>query len=236
MTEFPVALPPQGFVELLTPLASRSYSIASSQRTHPEELFLLISRVSYMSYGRERLGAASGQLCDRVQPGDTLPVWIEPNPSFRLPKDPNVPIILIGAGTGIAPFRAFIEERAALAAPGKSWVLFGNRSYRADFTYQTQWQKWHKDGVLTRMNVAFSRDRPEKHYVTDLLREHGRDLYDWLSSGAALYLCGDKAKLSEGVDRALLDVLVTHGGDSRSRAEECLTELRQQRRYLKDVY
>jgi sulfite reductase (NADPH) flavoprotein alpha-component len=234
--EHPVHLDAQTLVELLPPLASRSYSIASSQAAHPDEVHLLVSRVDYEAHGRRRTGVASGYLAERVKPGDKVAVWIEPNSTFRLPADSNTPIVLIGAGTGIAPFRAFLQSRASTGASGKNWVFFGNRNARLDFSYQSEWLGWRKQGLLSRMDVAFSRDGARKQYVTHALRQAGRDLYDWIESGARLYLCGDRAKLSASVDQALADLVKEHGGVTTERALERVEQLRGEGRYLKDVY
>jgi sulfite reductase (NADPH) flavoprotein alpha-component len=236
LSEFPVDISLSDFVSLLPELSSRSYSIASSQRVHSDEVHLLVSRVGYTAQARTHRGVASGFLADRVKPGDKLAVWIEPNRHFRLPTDPSVPLVLIGAGTGIAPYRAFIEERAACGASGKHWVVFGNRSFRTDFTYQSEWLKLRDRGALARMDVAFSRDQPRKVYVTDKLRDQGERLYEWLENGASVYLCGDRAKLSAAVDQALLDAVVEHGDKSVDVAKAYLEQLSASGRYRKDVY
>lgn len=236
LQEHPLSINCHDFVAILPELASRSYSIASSLLAHPEEVHLLVSRVTYTTYGRQRSGVASGYLADQVQVGQRVPVWVEPNTHFRLPEDSSIPIVMIGAGTGIAPFRAFLEARAATGATGKNWVVFGNRNFRSDFTYQVEWLKWRDQGVLTRMDIAFSRDRGPKRYVTDELRERGKELYAWLEEGARIYVCGDRAKLSTSVDQVLIDAFVTHGGQSIDRAAQTLSELTAHHRYLKDVY
>jgi sulfite reductase (NADPH) flavoprotein alpha-component len=236
MSEYPSTLSAQEFVSLLPELGSRSYSIASSLSTHADEVHLLVSRVGYDAHGRPRRGVASSYLADRVNVGDKLAVWIEANRNFRLPEDPNVPVILIGAGTGIAPFRAFLEERAVTSAKGKNWVIFGNRSFRADFTYQSEWLKFRERGVLTRMDVAFSRDQANKVYVTDKLREQGATLFEWLEEGAIVYLCGDRAKLSTSIDQALEFAIVEYGRKSPEEAKLYLERLSSSGRYRKDVY
>lgn len=236
LLEHPVPLGAQAFVAMLPELSSRSYSIASSRLVHPDEVHLLVSRVSYQARGRRRLGVASGDLAERLELGGQVPIWLEPNPSFRLPEDAATPIVLIGAGTGIAPFRAFLQARIATGAPGKNWVIFGNRQFRTDFTYQTEWLKWREQGVLTRMDIAFSRDGKAKRYVTDELKSHGRELWAWLEQGARLYLCGDRAKLSSSIDQTLTEVIATHGNCSLERAAERVGELVASRRYQKDVY
>ncbi len=236
LLEHPSAISPSEFVELLGELGSRSYSIASYQGVHPEEVQLLVSRVGYPLKGRIRLGGASSYLTDRLAIGQSVKLWIEPNRSFRLPTDPTQPIIMIAAGTGVAPFRAFIEARQAQGVRGPSWLLFGNRNFLSDFTYQVEWQRWLADGSLTRMDVAFSRDGHQKRYVTHLLAEQGKELYAWLERGALVYLCGDRAKLGNACDQALLAAVSEHGGRSEKGALEYLEQLKSQGRYRKDVY
>lgn len=236
LREHPTEIGLAEFVALLPELGSRSYSIASCLEAHPDEVHLLVSRLSYSAHGRTRSGVASGYLADRVQAGDRLEVWVESNSNFRLPADPSLPIIMIGAGTGVAPYRAFMEARGSAGAKGKNWVLFGNRSFRSDFTYQVDWLKWRDQGLLTRMDVAFSRDQANKVYVTDKLREVGAELYSWLSQGARIYLCGDRAKLSSAIDQALADVLMRHGGKTADQAAVYVEQLQAEHRYVKDVY
>jgi len=234
--DHPSSISPNEFVALLGELGSRSYSIASFQGAHPEEVQLLVSRVLYSMQGRERVGGGSGYLIDRLSVGDRVKLWIEPNRNFRLPSDPARPVIMIAAGTGIAPFRAFVEARATQGVRQPSWLLFGNRNFVTDFTYQLEWQRWLSDGILTRMDVAFSRDGAHKRYVTHLLSEHGKELYAWLERGASVYLCGDRAKLGDACDQALHAAAVEHGGRSKEKATEYLEELKNQGRYHKDVY
>jgi sulfite reductase (NADPH) flavoprotein alpha-component len=236
LREHPLGIDAQSFVTLLPELTSRSYSIASCQAKHPDEVHLLVSRVDYPAHGRVRQGVASSYLAHRVQPGDKIAVWVEPNSSFRLPIDPDTPIVLVGAGTGIAPYRAFLQARDASGAKGKNWVIFGNRNFRSDFTYQTEWLAWRNHGLLARMDTAFSRDTTRKVYVTDRLLGAGPELCAWLEQGARIYLCGDRAKLSSSVDRALVDVMVEFGGKSTDQASEYIAQLRTEGRYVKDVY
>lgn len=236
LREHPTEMGAKEFVALLPELSSRSYSIASSLEAHPDEVHLLISRLEYEAHGRKRTGVASSYLADRVHPGDKLSIWVEPNSGFRLPSNPDAPVIMIGAGTGIAPFRAFLEARAAAGAKGKNWVLFGNRSFRSDFTYQIEWLKWREQGLLARMDVAFSRDQAEKIYISDKLCAAGAELYAWLEQGAYVYLCGDRAKLSTSIDRAIAAVVAKHGSQSPEQAASYVEKLQTDRRYLKDVY
>lgn len=236
LREFPSSISGAELVALLPDLASRSYSIASCQSAHPDEVHLLVSHLSYEAHGRPRSGVASGYLAHRVSVSDRIPIWLEPNSSFRLPADPDVPIIMIGAGTGIAPFRAFVEARTHAGAKGKNWVIFGNRSFRCDFTYQTEWLRWREQGILTRMDAAFSRDQARKVYVTEKMLDSGREVVAWLDAGAHIYLCGDRTKLSQAVDRALMEILVKHAGQTQNQAMERVEQLQAEHRYLKDVY
>ncbi|GAB6068365.1 assimilatory sulfite reductase (NADPH) flavoprotein subunit [Methylothermus subterraneus] len=235
--EFPLpGLKAQEFLACLRPMQPRLYSIASSQAAYPDELHLLVAVVEYQTGGRLRQGTASSYLAERVKVGDRIPIYIEPNKHFRLPKDPNAPIIMVGAGTGVAPFRAFLQEREAGAAKGKNWLFFGERRFRTDFLYQVEWQKWLKTGLLTRMEVAFSRDGPEKVYVQHRLLEQARELYAWLEEGAYFYVCGDASRMAPDVHRALIEVIHQQSGRSLEQAEEYVQALQQQKRYLKDVY
>jgi sulfite reductase (NADPH) flavoprotein alpha-component len=236
LREHPIDVESSTFVALLPEIASRSYSIASSQLEHPDEVHLVVSRVDFTAHGRTRQGVASSYLADRVQAGETIPMWIEPNAQFRLPDDPTLPIVMIGAGTGIAPYRAFMQARVAAGATGKNWVIFGNQQFQKDFTYQIEWLRWRTSGALTRMDVAFSRDQAQKIYVTDRLRERARDLFDWLEQGARIYLCGDRAKLSESTDSALVDIVMSQSNRSHDHALRYVEQLRTDKRYVKDVY
>jgi sulfite reductase (NADPH) flavoprotein alpha-component len=174
-------------------------------------------------------------MAHRVQVGDTLPVFVQSNPNFRMPSN-DAPIIMIGGGTGVAPFRAFLQEREARGSGGRSWLFFGERNFRTDFLYQTEWQEHLRTGVLTRMDVAFSRDQSAKYYVQDRLRERGREIYDWLQTGAHVYVCGDAAGLAPGVDQSLRTIISEHGGLDATEAKDYLRKLQHERRYQKDVY
>lgn len=223
------------FASLLRPLAPRLYSIASSQAAVPTEVHLTVSVVRYEQNGRLCTGVASGHIAERATCGATLPVYVHENPSFRLPDDPNAPIVMIGAGTGIAPYRAFLQERAARGAKGRSWLFFGERNFRTDFLYQVEWQAWLRDKTLSKMSVAFSRDQGEKTYVQDRLLEHAREVYAWLEEGAYVYVCGDAQGMAPSVHEALLTVIERERG-SRELAQDYLYALREQRRYQRDVY
>ena len=219
----------------LRPLQPRLYSIASSQAAVDEEAHLTIAPVRYDLHGSARGGVASTQIADRLQMGDTVPVYVQENPHFRLPSD-DVAIIMVGPGTGVAPFRAFLQEREARAAAGRSWLFFGERNRSSDFLYQTEWQQWLKDGVLSRLDVAFSRDSAEKVYVQNRMLEQARELYAWLEEGAHFYVCGDEKAMSRDVHEALLRIIETQGGHSREASEEYVRRLSSEHRYQKDVY
>lgn len=223
------------FVAGLRPLQPRLYSIASSQAAAPDEVHLTVSTVRYELHGEPRTGVATGHLAMRADPDAALPVYVQPNPYFRLPED-DVPIIMIGAGTGVAPYRAFLQEREARGASGKSWLFFGERNFDSDFLYQTEWQGFLKDGVLSRMNVAFSRDGAEKVYVQHRLGEHAADVYAWLEEGAHLYVCGDGARLAPDVHAAIVEVVRTRTGGSKAAAADYVGKLQNEHRYHIDVY
>ena len=204
---FPVGeVMPRGCVSALRPLQPRLYSLASSLAAAPEEAHLTVAPVRYVLHDEPRSGVASGLLADRAEPDTVLPVYIQSNPHFRLPTD-DVPIVMIGAGTGVAPYRAFLQQCEARGVAGKSWLFFGERNFRTDFLYQTEWQGWLKDGTLGRMDVAFSRDRAEKTYVQHRLTEHARDVYAWLEEGAHVYVCGDGTHLAPDEHAALVGVV-----------------------------
>ncbi|WP_182070844.1 assimilatory sulfite reductase (NADPH) flavoprotein subunit [Bacillus haynesii] len=232
----PIAAAPQEFVSILRKMPPRLYSIASSFAANPDEVHLTIGAVRYNTHGRDRKGVCSVLCAERLQPGDTLPVFIQPNKNFKLPENPEAPIIMVGPGTGVAPFRSFMQEREETGAPGKSWMFFGDQYFVTDFLYQTEWQKWLSDGVLTKMDVAFSRDTEEKVYVQHRMLEHSKELFEWLEEGAAFYVCGDKNNMAKDVQNALLEIIEKEGGKSREEAEAYLAEMKKQKRYQRDVY
>ncbi|WP_136065163.1 assimilatory sulfite reductase (NADPH) flavoprotein subunit [Modicisalibacter radicis] len=217
-------------------LQPREYSIASSHLANPGEVHVTVAAVRYESHGRQRHGVASTFLAEQAEPGETVPVYLRRNKHFRLPEDPDTPIVMIGPGTGVAPFRAFLEEREVSGAGGANWLFFGNPHFRTDFLYQTEWQRWLKEGLLRRMDVAFSRDGPEKVYVQHRLRERGAELYRWLEEGAHLYVCGDAERMAPDVHAALIEVVAEHGGRSPEQAGEYLKQLQRDKRYQRDVY
>ena len=237
LTDFPTdQLTAQNLADTLRPLPSRAYSIASSLLAHPDEVHLTVGAVRYEAHGRRKHGVCSSFLADRVAVGDEARVFVEHNEYFKLPHNPATDIIMIGAGTGIAPFRAFVEERVELGAPGRNWLLFGNPHFTTDFLYQAEWQQHLKRGGLARLDVAFSRDQAEKIYVQDRLLENSRDVFGWLENGAQLYVCGDKNRLGGAVQAALGQVVQKEAGFSAEDATAYVKNLRKQRRYLEDVY
>jgi sulfite reductase (NADPH) flavoprotein alpha-component len=229
-------LTPEQLFSLLRPLPGRLYSVASSPRAHPGEAHLLVGAVRWASHGKTRGGVASTYFADRRKVGDPVRVYVKPNRHFRLPEDGNRPIIMIGAGTGVAPYRAFIEERVETGAGGKSWLVFGERNYTNDFLYQTEWQEHLAEGALSRIDVAFSRDQPEKIYVQQRLWEARNDLLKWVDDGAHIYVCGDEKGMARDVDAMLARVLAeaARGDDEAGRAK--LKELAKAGRYQRDVY
>jgi sulfite reductase (NADPH) flavoprotein alpha-component len=222
-------------VAALRPLAPRLYSIASSPKLVGDEAHLTVAHIEYDVEGDLRWGAASNFLARTVE-GDRLPVFIEHNERFRLPKDGTRDVILVGPGTGVAPFRGFAQERAATSANGRNWLFFGNPHARDDFLYQLEWQDALKRGELHRLDLAFSRDQSHKVYVQDRLRDNGADVYAWLESGAHLYVCGDATRMAKDVHAALLEIIATHGGKSAEAANDYLNDLQAQGRYARDVY
>jgi sulfite reductase (NADPH) flavoprotein alpha-component len=237
LTEFPSEqLTAQALADVLRPLPSRAYSIASSLLAHPEEVHLTVGAVRYEAFGRQKHGVCSSFLADRVAVGDTTRVYVQQNEYFRLPQSGATDIIMIGAGTGVAPFRAFVEERAELGAAGRNWLLFGNPHFTTDFLYQAEWLQHLKKGTLSRLDVAFSRDQAQKVYVQDRLLEASRDVFGWLENGAQLYVCGDKTRLGSAVQTALTQVVQKEAGLSADEATAYVKNLRKQRRYLEDVY
>lgn len=230
------AIDPAAFVKILRKMPPRLYSIASSLKAHPGEVHLTVGAVRYSSHGRERTGVASTYVADRVAVGETLPVFMHVNKLFRLPVDPSVPIIMVGPGTGIAPFRAFLEERQAIGAQGKNWLFFGDQHFLTDFLYQTELQSYLKDGLLTRLSLAFSRDQKKKVYVQHRMHEAGREIFEWLEEGAYFYVCGDAARMAGDVHEELIRIVETHGARSREDAEAYILNLKKAKRYLRDVY
>jgi sulfite reductase (NADPH) flavoprotein alpha-component len=217
-------------------LPPRLYSIASSPLAHTDEVHLTVAAVRYETHGRVRKGVCSTYLADLVKAGDAVQVFVQPNKNFRLPADGATPVIMVGPGTGVAPFRSFIEHRAALGSSGKNWLFFGDQHYTYDFLYQLEWQDHLKEGVLTRLDVAFSRDQPEKVYVQDRMIQQAKELYQWLEEGAHFYVCGDANRMAHDVHEALISVVENQAGISREAAEAYVEDLKKTKRYQRDVY
>lgn len=234
--DYPVKLTSQQLVDACRPLTARLYSIASSQTEVEDEVHLTVALVEYEEHGFVHQGGASGYLAKRLEEGASVKVYVESNDNFRLPSDPNTPIIMVGPGTGIAPFRAFMQERDAQEAEGKNWLFFGNPSFTQDFLYQTEWQGYVKSGLLSKVSLAFSRDQAEKIYVQHRLIEQGAEVYEWLQAGAHFYVCGDANHMAKDVEQALLNIYQTHGKQSADEAKQSLLALRKAKRYQKDVY
>ncbi|MEH0831873.1 NADPH-dependent assimilatory sulfite reductase flavoprotein subunit [Pectobacterium cacticida] len=232
----PAELTADQLLGLLRPLTPRLYSIASSQAEVDNEVHITVGVVRYEYEGRARAGGASSYLADRLSEDDQVRIFIEHNDNFRLPADPSTPIIMIGPGTGVAPFRSFMQQRDAEGAAGKNWLFFGNPHFTEDFLYQVEWQRYVKEGLLTHIDLAWSRDQAHKIYVQDKLREKGAEVWRWIQDGAHLYVCGDANRMAKDVEQALLDVIVEHGGMDREQADEYLSDLRLDRRYQRDVY
>ena len=237
LTDFPAkSITADQLAGTMRKLPPRLYSIASSPKAHPGEVHLTVGVVRYDSNGRERKGVCSTYLADRIEEGSAIDVFVTPNKHFKVPANPDAPLIMVGPGTGIAPFRAFIEERQATEAKGKNWLIFGDQHYLTDFLYQTEWQSYLEDGVLTKLDVAFSRDQAEKVYVQDRMRENAKELYAWLEEGASFCVCGDASRMAHDVDQALHDVIAQEGSMSEAAAADYVKQLKADKRYVRDVY
>ncbi|WP_182629903.1 sulfite reductase subunit alpha [Pantoea hericii] len=224
------------FVALLRPLQHRAYSISSSSKAHPNQVHLTVASVRYHSGGRNRGGVCSTYLAERVRRGEKPAIFISPNKSFRVPANNSAPLIMVGPGTGIAPFRAFLQERQATGAQGKNWLFFGDQHQEHDFIYQDELLAWRDNGLLTRLDLAFSRDQEKKIYVQSRMLEQGAELYAWLQEGAYFYVCGDASRMAKDVDNALYEVVRQFGGLSTERAADYVDQLKKEKRYLRDVY
>ena len=236
VSQYPAALTAEQLAGLLRPLAPRLYSISSAPEEVGEEVHLTVGVLRYEHNGIPRTGAASGFLGERLEEEGSVRVFVEENPRFRLPENSDTPVIMIGAGTGVAPFRAFMQQRAANGDSGKNWLIFGNQHFTQDFLYQTEWQGWAKDGLLNKYDFAWSRDQEEKIYVQHKIREEAAELWQWLQQGAHIYVCGDASRMAKDVEQALLDTIAEQGGLSADDADEYLDNLRQEGRYQRDVY
>ena len=224
----------QDFITLLRPMPPRLYSIASSLSAHSDEVHLTVAVVRYDSFGRKRKGVCSSYLAERV--GETIPSYFHPNKNFKLPQNQEAPVIMVGPGTGIAPFRAFIEERQTTGAPGKNWLFFGDRSQKTDYLYGNEWETYRKDGILNELDLAWSRDQSEKVYVQHKMLEKGAELWKWFQDGAVFYVCGDASRMAKDVDQALRTIAQQHGSMNEEEATIWIKALQKEKRYLKDVY
>lgn len=234
--DFPAKVTSAELSKLLRPIQPRSYSISSSPLACPGELHLTVSVVNYEQSGRAKRGACSSYLSEVVIENEHVPIFIESNPNFRLPKNEETPIVMIGAGTGIAPYRAFVQHRELSEKRGKSWLFFGNRNFETEFLYQAEWQNFLKSGALTKMNVAFSRDGSKKEYVQDRLIENSRELFRWLQEGAHFYICGDMNKMAGDVQKALVKIIEQEGDLNNESAQEYVTNMQKEKRLQLDVY
>ncbi|AYM58655.1 sulfite reductase subunit alpha [Agrobacterium fabrum] len=224
------------FVTFLKPLQHRAYSISSSPLLAKDSVHLTIASVRYRAEGRERGGVCSTYLADRVEAGQSAGIFVSPNKAFRVPQDDNAPVIMVGPGTGIAPFRAFLQERQARGARGKNWLFFGDQHRQSDFIYENELGDMSRDGVLTRLDLAFSRDQAEKIYVQTRMRQNGKALYQWLEEGGYFYVCGDATRMAKDVDDALHSIISDEAGISAEAASDYVNRLKREKRYLRDVY
>jgi sulfite reductase (NADPH) flavoprotein alpha-component len=237
LAEFPSAkLTPQELVDHMRKLMPRLYSIASSSRVHPQEVHLTVAVVRYESNGRARAGVCSTFLADRVELGATAtPVFVS-HSHFGPPEDGAKDVIMVGPGTGIAPFRAFVQDRIASRATGRNWVFFGDQRRATDYLYEEEWEAWRKTGEVARVDLAFSRDQPQKIYVQDRMREHAAELWSWIRGGAYFYVCGDAKRMAKDVDAALHEIIAQQGGMDAAAAVEYVKQLKKDKRYQRDVY
>ena len=236
LAQYPHPLDAQTLFGLFRSQTPRLYSIASAQDEVGEEVHLTVGVVRFDHHGHTYTGAASGFLGERLEEGQEVRVFVEHNPHFRLPQDGNTPIIMIGAGTGVAPFRSFMQQRGANGDEGKNWLIFGNQRFTDDFLYQAEWQQFRKDGLLTRADLAWSRQGAEKVYVQHKIAANAAEVWAWLQQGAHLYVCGDATRMARDVEEALLNVVIEQGKLSRDEAEDYLNDLREDKRYQRDVY
>ena len=232
----PEELEPEDLYQILRKLPPREYSISSSYQSLPDEVHITVGAIRYNTHGRDRSGVCSVQFAERIQPGDTVPIYLKRNPNFKFPKDGDTPVIMIGPGTGIAPFRAHMQEREEYGYKGNTWLFFGDQHFTTDFLYQTEWQEWLKDGVLEKMNVAFSRDTDQKVYVQHRIAEHSKEFNEWLEKGASIYICGDEKNMAKDVHQAIRNVLVKEQNLTEEDAESYLKQMKKDKRYQRDVY
>ena len=232
----PEELEPEDLYQILRRLPPREYSISSSYQSLPDEVHITVGAVRYNTHGRDRSGVCSVQFAERIQPGDTVPIYLKRNPNFKFPKDGDTPVIMIGPGTGIAPFRAHMQEREEYGYKGNTWLFFGDQHFTTDFLYQTEWQEWLKDGFLEKMNVAFSRDTDQKVYVQHRIAEHSKEFNEWSEKGASIYICGDEKNMAKDVHQAIRNVLVKEQNLTEEDAESYLKQMKKDKRYQRDVY
>lgn len=232
----PDGLKPDDLYAMLRKLPPREYSIASSYQAAPDEVHITVGAVRYQAHGRDRSGVCSIQLAERIEPGDTVPIYLKHNPNFKFPKDEETPVIMIGPGTGVAPFRSYMQEREELELEGNTWLFFGNQHFRTDFLYQTEWQSWLEDGYLERMDVAFSRDTDDKVYVQHKIKENAKLFNEWLERGASIYVCGDEKYMAKDVHEAIKQVISQERQISEDDAEEFLKQLKRDKKYQRDIY
>lgn len=238
LLQFPQAkFEAQEFVNLLRKLQVRLYSIASSLKAHPNEVHLTVATVEYETFGRKRQGVCSTFLAHRLTPETSIPTFIKAGMGFRLPKpEEDTPIIMVGPGTGIAPFRAFVQERAATGAKGKAWLFFGEQQRAYDYFYEEEWLNYLAKGVLSKLDLAFSRDQGHKVYVQNRMKENAAEIWSWLEAGAIFYVCGDASRMAKDVDTALHQIVAEQGGRTTEQAAEYMEELKKAKRYRRDVY
>ena len=229
-------LQPENMYQLLRKLPPREYSISSSYKATPDEVHITVGAVRYNAHGRDRTGVCSVQFAERIQEGDTVPIYLKRNPNFKFPQNEETPVIMIGPGTGVAPFRSYMQEREELGFEGHTWLFFGEQYFTTDFLYQTEWQEWLNDGTLSKLDVAFSRDTDQKVYVQHKIAENSEQFNQWIENGAAIYVCGDKSKMAKDVHQAIRNVLVKEQNLSEEDAEEYLKQLKRDKRYQRDVY
>lgn len=236
LKEVPYKLKGSELLSVLRKNTPRMYSIASSQSAVEDEVHLLVSVVRYEAYGRCKEGLCSSTLANRLEVDDKVKVFVDKNSRFKLPENPEAPIIMVGPGTGVAPFRAFMQHRETAGNKGKSWLFFGDRNFTTDFLYQTEWQQYLKEGILTKADVAFSRDQKQKHYVQHRMLEQGKELFDWLENGAHFYVCGDAKLMAKDVDNALKEIIQKFGGITPEKAQDYIKYLQVSNRYQTDIY
>ncbi len=236
LQDYPLDMYPNDLVDILRKMTPRLYSLASSLEACPEEAHLCIAPVSYATYGRDRFGVCSSYFARRLEDDGKIPVYIHENNYFRLPEDPRADMIMVGPGTGVAPFRAFMQHREMLGHEGRNWLFFGEQHFRTDFLYQAEWLQWRASGLLTHLDAAFSRDQDHKIYVQHRLKERAGELYEWLQNGAHFYVCGDESRMAHDVHAALVEIVMEQGRLSAEAAEDYVNDLRRSNRYQRDVY